>query len=297
MVYNVQVQTDPGEAAKEIKIDGKITGSSDSDSNFKDMFERYNLAGKRMFGTKAVVVNLESFFTDLRESYQLHDEEINGIKAKYSPILKDLSQNNYWICFWDKTSQVHHRDIMRLCYEEVRKAAEEYKKEIGKKDYTTSKDLEIIISQIERIERVEKDLKTGLEELYTAKVSKDADLGVTAGKMLKWAQGYQLLSEDIENLEELWKSRIVHIQLSSGITKDQEKHGIAITPYETSINLEHFLGSLKNTEIAASKIELPESHQVPFHTMPVKSTRTHKNGNGYVTTVEDKELRVVYKKD
>lgn len=294
MVYKVQVQTDYGEPSREIKIDGKITGSSDSESNFKDMFERYNLEGKRMFGTKAVVVNLDGVVNDLRNKYQLGASAAEGVKSMYSPVLKNLQDNGYWTCFWDKTSIVHHRDIMRFCYDEMLKSTEAYRELLNRKEANSQKDMDMIISDIEKLDNAKSDMKEGLEQLYIAKVG-DAKLNGIAKTMLKYSQGYQLLSEDADNLEDLWKSRIVQLQLHSGITKDQVKYEIEIPPQETLRNLKHFLANLKNTEIAASKIDLPDSHTIPFPTLEVDSITTHNGVKGYIPGYKRKKsLRVNY---
>ena len=295
MVYKVQIQTDPGEALKEIKIDGKITGSSDSSSNFKDLFETYNLEGKRILGTKAVVVNLDNFVQALAEEYKMDSKTTAGIKSKYSPALKDLAENGYWTCFWDKTNQVHHRDIMRFCYEEIRKSAEAYRKDLNKTEAKTEQDLESTLAKIDALDKMDSDMDGALEQIYELKFpNAKPELTETAKKMLKYSQGYQLSSENADDIEDLWKSRIARIQMHSSITNDQKKYEIDCQA-ETIKSLEQFLKGLKNTEITANKIEIPEWLNVPYDKIRLESTLTHNTGKGYIgANKKQKPLRIEY---
>jgi len=289
------VQTDPGEKGKKIVLDGRLRGSSsESGSNFNELLKEYTLDGKKILGTKAVVLNMDALTNYLVQEYDLNEEIIEGIQEQYTATLKNFQNSEgYWSCFWDKTSEVHHRDIMRFGYDQIRIAVESYKNILDSSEIETEEQLEYVIQLTDKLEQVEKDMNRALEELYIIKVG-DTELSDMAVKMLECAQGYQLSSETLENSADLWRSRIRRLQLDSGITQDQKKQGIYISPEENLANLSCFVESLESAELKTGEIEVPQTHQLPVSEISIDSVLVHKNRSGYVSRIQPKNLRITY---
>mgnify|MGYP001492300137 CR=1 FL=1 len=132
----LQIQTDLDEASKCITLDSKLKGSSsESGSNFNELLQEYTLDGRKIFGTKAVIVDLDKFMSHIVDKYHISEETEAGIMKCYSGGLADLlGDDGMWSCFWDKTAVVHHRDIMRYCFSEFDKAAQKYARTLQDSD-------------------------------------------------------------------------------------------------------------------------------------------------------------------
>ena len=88
------VQTDPGEKGKKIVLDGRLRGSSsESGSNFNELLKEYTLDGKKILGTKAVVLNMDALTNYLVQEYDLNEEIIEGIQEQYTATLKNFQKD------------------------------------------------------------------------------------------------------------------------------------------------------------------------------------------------------------
>ena len=296
MTLEVLVTTDPGETPKRIKVDGSLRGSSSGPgSNFDTLLQEYRLDGRKIYGTKSVVVDQVGFMDSLKNTYALDDVICRNIKSNYSNEFKNcLNDAEAWVVFWDRTSEVHHRDMMRHCYAGIKAAIDQEVVNIEDREYETERDQNKAIEDMEKLEYISLEMDEALNDLYEAKVAQ-VKISNIAKDMLRYSQGYQLSSERSENHGNLWKSRILKLQLDSGITNDQRKYGIDVSGQPTLDNVGWFLGAFDSTDFYTGKFEIPSTHEIDQNNLRVSSTTTQRNRNGcYVNMVLPKDLRVVY---
>lgn len=259
-LLEILIERNPGDAPKSLSIARTLrgAGSHPDQANFEQMFKPYFFGGNRHYGTKADVINLSRFFTYLDGEFGIGPNVYPLVVQR--PVLKHLlGKTGYLTCFWDKPSEIHHRDVMRFCFGEVAKGLEDYSRQDpeSKRAHPSEFEEKLILAQL--------TLVGALDELAEAKVSASTELGVMARKIIELSQGYVFYSEDPENTAELWKSRVYKIKLESKITKDQRKLGAMPSSEETLGNLNNLLACLEDVDLKTNRIFLPECHVVPVH--------------------------------
>ncbi|MFP4403457.1 MAG: hypothetical protein ACLFPJ_03845 [Candidatus Woesearchaeota archaeon] len=295
------VETDPGKK-KEIKLSGKLRGSSSLDANLNEILQPYSLKdGSTILGTKAVIINVNGFMQEFLEKYNLSTDIIDELNKKinnYSTYKIDGAAG-FKSYFWDNTSQVHHRDIMSNYFKNLEKQLNVIYEEKMKKEYFTDEEFEKEFKKIENLDTALTDLNEGLEQLYKTKKSGKQELTKAGELILKYSQGYQLSSNNIEEKNDLWKSQIRRVELSSGITKDQDTYSIKIPKNETRRSVQYFLNCLENVEYKTNTFEMPKSAGYIGESIDVLNVATHRKKNGDYLSKEGniKTLRINYTKN
>jgi hypothetical protein len=239
------------EDKKKIFLAKSFIGPGSPDSNFTNLLKAYTLKdGKKIMGTKSVVINSGDFLRELASDY--------GFSENFEDLLSDeaFSENafsDYVGFFWDNTSEVHHRDIMRNYFSQVVEFLKCFLDSFIKKENLIESDIEKAIN----LESSIKDCEKAIDDLYFIKKGGKAELNKAGLIMLKYSQGYQLSSGNADDPVNLNLSQILKLELSSGITKDQENYKVLIPVQEACENLDYFLRCLKNVDIKTNNIEVP----------------------------------------
>lgn len=292
MSLELLVASDLGECPKTVLLDSSLKGSSSSDSNFGQLLQEYTLDGKKILGTKAVVVDMGSFVDYLSSEYHLSEKTKQALEEQIHTS-QFKTQASYWTFFWDRTSEIHHRDIMRFAYQTMADSIREYRQMLDAQEPQTEQDLENAVREINTLDRVYQEIAESLQQLYEAKLC-GGQLSPLAHTMLLYAQGFQLSSESTGDKEQLWKSRILRLQMHSGITKDQQKYAAIPESKKIQESTECFLGSLLQTEIRTPYVEIPFTHAVTDAKFAVSSTKIQRSGKEYYSQPTAKELKVRY---
>lgn len=289
MTIEYFVETDPG-CNKQVFIDSSLKGLSSPDYNFRNLLQAYSLKdGRKILGTKSVVINAEGFLDSFLEFYGISKEFKDKISSRLADEIHKSDQESGFVSyFWNNISEVHHRDIMRTYFAYFKDKLDDFYN-----DFLADVDTDHDLDQAIKIERSLQELNDALSQLYCIKKGGKDTLNESAKLVLAFSQGYQLSSNNLKDIDDLWTSQIRKLELSSGITKDQEKNNIKISKEEVCNNMNYFLKSLKNVEINTNVIEIPKHLEGLVDNTEVISTKVYSIKNLFQENTV-KPLKILY---
>jgi hypothetical protein len=270
-MYTVKISRNPGDEAKEVHLDSSLRGSASPSRtpNFSDLVKLYHIKDEKKYRVKADVINVNDFLDYVRVHYQLGEDFPRTIRQRH--LLGKLTEgSDFLVCFWDRPSELHHRDIMRFLFGEVLEEMGEYERRVrqhGSKPFISRG----YDCNPDGIANAQLDLISALEELAESKVSASTELGEMAKRIIRCSQGYVLGSEGKESASDLWRSRLYSLKLESKITKDQRELDIMPAPEEIFRNIRTLLSAIQGVELRTNRFIVPSSHTIPVADLEARS--------------------------